>query len=145
ALLSDTAALPELNAVQRDNVARLAAGIPEMVRLARSHHIPITFSSDALGPPEMMARRQLGEFAARARWFSAVEVLRQATSTAARLLALSGPRNPYPYPLGVIREGAAADLLVLEGNPLDDVTLLANPETNLRLIIKDGAIIKNTL
>jgi imidazolonepropionase-like amidohydrolase len=68
-----------------------------------------------------------------------------ATSTNAELLALSGKRNPYPGKLGVVEEGALADLLVVEGNPLENINLVANPATNFKIIMKDGAIYKNTL
>jgi imidazolonepropionase-like amidohydrolase len=75
-----------------------------------------------------------------------VEILRQATSTPAELLKLTRWRNPYPEgPLGVIAEGAYADLLIVDGNPLEDITLLGDPEKNLRLIVKDGKVYKNTL
>ena len=62
------------------------------------------------------------------------------------MLALSGIRNPYPgAKLGVIEPGAFADLLIMEGNPLEDISVMMEPETNLRLIMKDGVIYKNTL
>jgi imidazolonepropionase-like amidohydrolase len=71
--------------------------------------------------------------------------LRQATSINAEVLELSGPRNPYPGKLGVIEEGAYADLLIINGNPLDDITVLTDPERNLVLIMKDGKIYKNEI
>jgi imidazolonepropionase-like amidohydrolase len=60
-------------------------------------------------------------------------------------MALSGSRNPYPGKLGVVEDGAFADLLLVEGNPLEDIQLLAEPGRNLRVIMKDGRIHKNTL
>ena len=81
----------------------------------------------------------------RLKWFSPVEILRQATSTAAELLAMSGPRNPYPSKLGVIEEGAYADLLVVNGNPLEDIRLLERPNESLLVIMKNGQLYKNTL
>ncbi|GLS29188.1 hypothetical protein SAMN04488498_14710 [Mesorhizobium albiziae] len=71
--------------------------------------------------------------------------MRQATSTNAELLALSGPRNPYPGKLGVIEEGALADILLINGDPLADISILTKPEENLALIMKDGKIYKNAL
>jgi imidazolonepropionase-like amidohydrolase len=68
-----------------------------------------------------------------------------ATSTNAELLALSGKRNPYPGKLGVVEQGALADLLLVDGNPLDDISLIADPAKNFRVIMKDGRIYKNTL
>jgi imidazolonepropionase-like amidohydrolase len=69
-----------------------------------------------------------------------------ATSNVAALLELSGELHPYREgPLGVIQESAYADLLLIDGNPLEDVTLLADYENNIDLIMKDGVIYKNTL
>ena len=58
---------------------------------------------------------------------------------------MSGPRNPYPGKLGVIEEDALADLLVVDGNPIENIGLIAEPEKTLALIMKDGRIIKDTL
>ena len=74
-----------------------------------------------------------------------VRVLVMATSRNAELLALSGERNPYPGKLGVIEAGAYADLLIVDGDPLTDIALVADPEANLRLIMKGGRIYKNAL
>ena len=61
------------------------------------------------------------------------------------LLQLSGPRNPYPGTLGLVQEGALADLLLVEGNPLENIDLVADPAKNFKIIMKDGKIYKNTL
>jgi len=71
--------------------------------------------------------------------------LKQATANNAELMSWSGPRNPYPGKLGVIEEGAYADLLLINGNPLEDISILTRPEENLALIMKDGKIHKNML
>ena len=63
----------------------------------------------------------------------------------ARLLELSGPRNPYPGKLGVVEEGALADLLLIDGNPLENIRLLEDPAQNLAVIMKNGQIVKNLL
>ncbi len=69
-----------------------------------------------------------------------------ATTNVAELLKLSGRLHPYQDgPLGVIQEGAYADILIIQGNPLEDVTILADYESNIRFIMKDGVIYKNTL
>ncbi len=104
----------------------------------------IAFGSDIITDPEMMARIN-EEFVHRTKWFTPAEILRQATANSATLLALSGPRNPYPGKLGVIEEGAYADLLLVNGNPLKDISILTNPEENLALIMKDGKIWKNNI
>ena len=68
-----------------------------------------------------------------------------ATSVNAELCALSGPRNPYPGKLGVIEAGALADMIVVDGDPLTDIELIARPEEAFRVIVKDGNVMKNTL
>ena len=71
--------------------------------------IKIGFGTDVVGDMVLMSR-QNEEFTNRAKWFSNFEVLRQATSGNAQLMTMSGPRNPYPGKLGVIEEGAYADI-----------------------------------
>ncbi|WP_254441558.1 metal-dependent hydrolase family protein [Ruegeria arenilitoris] len=79
-------------------------------------------------------------------WFTPYEVLKIATSENARLLELSGPRHPYQDgPLGVIKEGAYADLILVDGNPLENLELVGNPGEYFDLIMKDGVVYKNTL
>jgi imidazolonepropionase-like amidohydrolase len=82
----------------------------------------------------------------RKRWFSNVEILRQNTSSAGRWLAKSGTKNPYKLgPIGVIKKGAYADLLLVEGNPAKDVAVLGEYEKNIKVIVKDGDFYKNIL
>ncbi len=68
-----------------------------------------------------------------------------ATGTNAELLALSGKRNPYPGKLGVVKEGALADLLLVDGDPIANIKLIEDPAKNLLVIMKDGRIHKNAL
>lgn len=87
---------------------------------------------------------QGAQLAKLADWFSPVDVLKLATSRSGELLALSGERNPYSGRIGVIEQGAFADMLLVDGNPLEDITLVANPD-NFAVIMKDGRFFKNTL
>jgi imidazolonepropionase-like amidohydrolase len=66
-----------------------------------------------------------------------------ATSINGELLALSGPRNPYPGRLGVVEKDALADLLLVNGDPIADIALLEKPDTNLAMIMKGGRIYKD--
>lgn len=75
---------------------------------------------------------------------TAAEALKLVTHDNAQLLALSGPRNPYPGKLGVIEEGALADLLLVDGDPTTNLDLIADPGKNLLVIMKDGRVYKNT-
>lgn len=114
-------------------------------RMAKRLGVKIAWGTDLFGPLPKQALQPL-EFVARKNFFSNAENLRQATSGNAELFDLSGLRHPYREgPLGVIAEGAYADILIVNGNPLDDIELMADPEANLRLIMKDGVIYKNTL
>ena len=89
--------------------------------------------------------------------YSGTLALKAMTSTAGELAALTGRNNPYPHKLGVIEPGAYADLLIVDGNPLEDITVIGgNPKwfsakprasgiETIQLIMKDGTIYKNTL
>lgn len=78
------------------------------------------------------------------RWYTPAEALAMATSTNAELLALTGLRDPYPGKLGVVEEGALADLLLVDGDPLADINLISDPANNFKVIMKNGKIHKNT-
>ena len=78
-------------------------------------------------------------------WMTPAEILKLVTHDNAQLLALSGPRNPYPGRLGVVEEGALADLLLVDGDPIANLDLVADPGRNFVVIVKDGRIEKNTL
>ena len=129
---------------QREKARIVLDNIDENIRLIRKYGIEVTFNVDAIGPDDLWASLYAAEFTERRKYFSDQEVLRQATSVSAGLLAMSGQRNPYPGKLGVVEEGAYADLLIVSGNPLDDVSILSDPQ-NILLIVKDGEIYKNEL
>jgi imidazolonepropionase-like amidohydrolase len=121
--------------------------------------VKVVFASDYVGVDADAERARRYEIWWRTQTFdSNFEVLKQMTSTAGEMLALSGNRNPYQAgKLGVIEEGAYADILLVDGNPLEDISVIggaekwfdADPEwkpiETLDLIMKDGVIYKNTL
>jgi len=127
--------------------ARIIAGMENEVILAKKHKVKIGFGTDFFGPTNDAFAMQALEFKARAKYFTPVEILRQVTSTNAAIVAMSGPMmNPYlAGPLGVIQEGAYADILVVDGNPLEDILLLGDAKNNIPLIMKDGKVYKNEL
>jgi imidazolonepropionase-like amidohydrolase len=129
---------------ERAKAQEVIAGTDRTYKLARKHNLKTAFGTDVLFS-QKLAQRQGALLASLARWYQPSEILTMATSTNAELLELSGKRNPYPGKLGVVEEGALADLLLVNGDPLDDVALLADPERNLVVIMKDGAIFKNKL
>jgi imidazolonepropionase-like amidohydrolase len=128
----------------REKMLEVFGGTDKAYRLAIKHGIKTAFGSDLLFS-QTLARRQNTMLTHLTRWYSSAELLKQATAANGELLALSGLRNPYPGKLGVIEQGALADLLVVDGNPLEDITLIAKPEKSFAIIMKDGTIYKNTL
>lgn len=79
------------------------------------------------------------------KWYTPAQALQIATYHNAQLLALSGARSPYPGKLGVIEAGALADLLLVDGDPTKDLTLVADAAKNFLVIMKDGKIYKNVV
>jgi imidazolonepropionase-like amidohydrolase len=119
------------------------AGIDQMFTAAKEIGFEnIVIGSDIISSPDQI-KTILGEFEKRTKWFTNVEILRQATSKGGELLGMSGVLNPYPGKLGVIEEGAHADILLIDGNPLDDVRVIVAYEDNMDLIMKAGVIYKN--
>jgi imidazolonepropionase-like amidohydrolase len=128
-----------------EKLRQVNQGASNQLKWAKQYGVTLVFSTDQFGAPENF-KIQSDEFLTLAEVFEPIEVLRMATSNVAALLELSGELHPYREgPLGVIQEGAYADLLLIDGNPLEDVTLLADYENNIDLIMKDGKIYKNTL
>ena len=115
------------------------------MELAKKYGVKLGFGTDVFGYLGV-EKDALSEFTARTKWFTPVEVLRQATSGNAEILALSGKLNPYPDGmLGIIQEGAYADLLLYDGNPLEDIQVIVDYPQHLKLVMKDGRIYKNEL
>lgn len=129
--------------VQRAKAEEVWPGITRSYELAKKYRIKLAWGTDVLFS-EALARQQGAILASLTRWFTPAEALAQATSTNGELLALSGKRSPYPGKIGVVEQGALADLLLVEGNPLETISLIADP-VNFKIIMKDGKIHKNTL
>jgi imidazolonepropionase-like amidohydrolase len=128
----------------RKKQIEMSSGTDNAYKLAKKYKIKLAWGTDTLFDAKL-ARRQGAQLTKMVRWFTPAEVLAMATSTNAELLALSGARNPYPGKLGVVEEGALADLLLVNGDPIADINLLAEPEANLLVIMKDGKVYKNKL
>ncbi|WP_026186683.1 amidohydrolase family protein [Ensifer sp. BR816] len=127
-----------------ERMLQVFAGTPRIYELVRKHGIKTAWGSDVLFSPEITQRQGI-MLTHLSRWYTNAETLRVATSVNAELLALSNLRTPYPGKLGVIEEGALADILVINGNPLEDIRLIEDPEKNLAVVMKDGRVHKNTL
>jgi len=135
---------PPLTGQSRINLLQVISGTNSVYALAKEHKIKTAFGTDLLFSSAVTERQGL-MLTHLARWYDNADILKMATSVNAELLAMSGPRNPYQGKLGIIEEGALADLLVVDGNPLDDITLVARPDKNFMIIMKDGKIYKDAL
>jgi imidazolonepropionase-like amidohydrolase len=141
--LDDEDAVPfPPGSIQQYKKTQVIAGTDRAYALARKFGIKTAFGTDILFSPGL-AHRQGAMLAKLTRWYTAPELLKMATSVNAELLALSGLRSPYPGKLGVVEEGALADLILVDGNPLENVQLIADPAKNFFIIMKDGKVVKN--
>ena len=141
--LDDEDAVP-MTGPNRVKQLQVSAGTDTAYELGKKHGVRIAWGTDTLFDPSLAAR-QGQQLAKMTRWFTPAEVLTMATATNAELLAMSGPRSPYRGALGVVEAGAMADLILVDGNPVEDITLLARPETAFPVIMKAGQTVKNTL
>ncbi|MGW4897787.1 amidohydrolase family protein [Kitasatospora sp. NPDC004240] len=120
-------------------------GVARTFAWAREHGVRLAFGTDLVLAPGK-AYRQNEMLVRLGTHLGPVDALRTATSGNAELFRLSGRRDPYrAAPLGVVAPGAWADLLVVDGDPTTDLSVLADPERNLRLIVKGGVVHKNGL
>jgi imidazolonepropionase-like amidohydrolase len=130
--------------LERAKAFEVFAGTDRIFALAKKYAIKTAFGTDILFS-RRLAQRQ-GELLAKlVRWYTPAETLVMATGTNAQLLGLSGKRNPYPGKLGVVQQGALADLLLIDGDPIANIKLIEDPAKNFVVIMKDGKIFKNTL
>ncbi|NUG13185.1 amidohydrolase family protein, partial [Acinetobacter seifertii] len=140
----DAIPFPEGSA-NRKKQLEMTKGTDNAYKLAKKYHIKTAWGTDCLFDP-VLAQKQGKQLAKMVRWFTPYEVLKMATYDNAQLLYLSGKRNPYQDgKLGEISEGAYADLILVDGNPLENIRLVENPDVNFKIIMKDGYIYKNTL
>ncbi|WP_063654989.1 metal-dependent hydrolase family protein [Aliivibrio fischeri] len=104
----------------------------------------ICFGTDCVGTLDVH-KTQSEELQAIETVFDSLTALKMVTSNCGRLFEMSTYKHPYQEgKLGQITEGAYADLLIIEGNPLNGVSCVTNTETQ-KLIMKDGVVYKNTL
>jgi len=121
----------------------ILSGYENVMKLAKKHGVKMGFGTDAAAG---MVDTILYEFENRAKFFTPLEVLKQATSTNAELLRLCNSRDPYrAAPLGVVEEGAWGDVLIYDANPLEDIMVVTKPEEHLKLIMKGGKVYKNEI
>lgn len=94
--------------------------------------VNVVYGSDLLGG---LQYRQLDEFTIRAAVIPNIDLIRSATSNAARLLRMEGE-------IGTLAAGAHADLIIVDGDPEQDIGVLTDPDRNLRYVIKGGTVVR---
>jgi len=142
--LDDEDAPPLVNPVSQKKALQVFAGTDNAYKLAKKYKIKTAFGTDILFDAKLTGR-QGAQLAKLVRWYTPAEALKMATADNGELMALSGLINPYPGKLGVIEEGALADLVLVDGNPVEDIKLIADPARNFIVIMKDGKVYKNLL
>jgi imidazolonepropionase-like amidohydrolase len=130
------------NSQEHAKALEVIAGTDRTYKLAKKYKLKTAFGTDILFS-QSQAQQQGAMLAGLVRWYTPAETLVMATGTNAQLLAMSGNRNPYAGKLGVVDEGALADLLLVDGNPLENIQLIADPARNFVVIMKDGKVYKN--
>jgi len=144
-LLNDEDAFEFADPISEQKWIEVTKGTDRVYPAAKRLGVKIAFGTDILFDPATAAKP--GKFLSKLkRWFTPYETLKMATSGNAELLAMGGPRNPYQQgALGLVKEGAYADLILVDGNPLESLDLVADPDKNFVVIMKDGKIYKNAL
>jgi imidazolonepropionase-like amidohydrolase len=139
-LMEDSPTMAESRRIKRFPVIQ---GQNRIWPLAKQLGVKLAWGTDFLFEPGLNPEQN--SYLLRLRpWFTPAEILKLATHDNAQLLALSGPRSPYAGTLGVVREGALADLILVDGDPLADLALIADPVANFDVIVKDGVVVKGS-
>lgn len=135
------ASTPDMDPLRAQKRKPVIEGQARLWPLAKKLGVKLAWGTDFLFEPWL--NLQQNEYILRLKpWFTPAEILKMITHDNAQLLALSGLRSPYEGRLGVVEEGALADLLLVTGDPLARLELIADPEKNVRVIVKDGKIYK---
>jgi len=135
---------PDIDPQRVEKRKPVIEGQAKLWPMAKKMKLKIAWGTDFLFEPELNEKQN--EYILRLQqWFTNAEILKMVTHDNAELLQLSGLRSPYPGKLGVVEVGALADLILVDGNPLEDLSLVANPEKKFVVIMKDGKVYKNML
>jgi imidazolonepropionase-like amidohydrolase len=143
-VLVDAALIDDPNKLMASKARQALAGSGKAFELAKKYKAKVLLGSDPVFSDESRAQ-QAKEMTFRKQWCSDPEIMIQATGNGGEALwELTGKRNPYGK-VGVIEEGAMADILIFNKNFMKDVSIVEDAENNLKLIVKDGKVYKNTL
>jgi imidazolonepropionase-like amidohydrolase len=135
---------PTVSELNRKKKQQVVDGTDNAFKWAKQYNVKLAWGTDFLFFPSNN-KNQNADILKLQKWLTPFEALKLVTHDNAELLTLSGPRNPYPGKLGVIEENAYADVILVEGNPLKDLSVVTDYANNFKVIVKDGKIYKNLL
>ena len=135
------ASTEDMDPLRREKRKPVIEGQARTIAAAKRSGVRMAWGTDFLFDPALNVEQNAYILLLR-EWFTPAEILKMVTHDNAELLALSGLRSPYQGRLGVVEAGALADLLLVEGNPLTDLEVVADLERNFVVIVKDGRIVK---
>lgn len=118
-------------------------GTAQVMKWADRYGVHQAWGTDLLNNLDQR-KQQLKDLTMRTQWYDSATLMIQATGNGGATVGLSGPRNPYGK-VGVIEADAMADLVIYNQNPLEDITIIEDTDNNLKLIMKDGEVVKNDL
>ena len=130
-----------MDPLRREKRKPVIEGQARTIAMAKRAGVRMAWGTDFLFEPDLNVEQNAFILALR-EWFTPAEILKMVTHDNAELLALSGLRSPYEGRLGVVEPGALADLLLVDGDPLADLEVIADPDRNFVVIVKDGVIVK---
>ena len=144
--------LSTLPPAERERILKLkkkgefvSAGEAKATEAINKYNLNIVFGTDSFGDADLVDKFQLEDFIYYKKRFGNWKTLQAATGNINELIKLSTYQNPYPEgKIGVLEEGSFADILIIDGNPVEDVAVLADRD-NIKFIMKDAKIYKNTL
>ncbi len=142
---ADPDSITFFNSDQKAKAKGVNAGAVQMLKWARQHELIMVTGGDMFGPA-YNGSQALNMTILATIGFTPYEILKMATSNAAEILTWSGDMNPYKYgTLGTIAVGGYADMILVDGNPLDDISIIEDYGNNFKVIMKDGRVWKNSL
>lgn len=113
--------------------------------LINKYNLPIIFGTDSFGDPDRIDEFQLDDFRFFKKRFGSYKGIAAATGNFNEIVKLTTYQDPYPEgKIGLLEKGSFADLLIVDGNPVEDLDILAD-RNNIRLILKNAVVYKNTL
>ncbi len=130
-----------LSAESRAKQLEMYQGTDTAFELAKKYKMKIAYGTDVLFDAQKASRPDL-QLLKMKRWFSNLEILKMVTGNNGELLALSGKRSPYSGKIGVIEEGALADIILFDGNLIQNLELISDNQKMI-LVIKNGVIYRN--